>query len=149
MLIWSSPTLHLFLNVWLFRSERKNSEATFDFSLLCWCFRLIIAQCRLFTSIFQIFINNEFVDSVSGKTFPTINPTTEEKICDVAEGDKVDPYNPTELKGDRYFCLRYCVMCYPISSPRTFSSSEEVVSLPPLPHSLLTFSSPIRSHPPN
>ena len=37
----------------------------------------------------QLFINNEFVDSVSGKTFPTINPVTEEKICDVAEGDKV------------------------------------------------------------
>ena len=29
------------------------------------------------------------MDSVSGKTFPTINPVTEEKICDVAEGDKV------------------------------------------------------------
>lgn len=29
------------------------------------------------------------MDSVSGKTCPTINPVTEEKICDVAEGDKV------------------------------------------------------------
>ena len=29
------------------------------------------------------------MDSVSGKTFPTVNPVTEEKICDVAEGDKV------------------------------------------------------------
>ena len=29
------------------------------------------------------------MDSVSGKTFPTINPVTEEKICDVAEGDRV------------------------------------------------------------
>ena len=29
------------------------------------------------------------MDSVSGKTFATINPVTEEKICDVAEGDKV------------------------------------------------------------
>ncbi|XP_074602585.1 aldehyde dehydrogenase, mitochondrial-like [Brevipalpus obovatus] len=38
----------------------------------------------------QIFINNEFVDSVSGKKFPTINPTTGEKIVDVAEGDKAD-----------------------------------------------------------
>ena len=42
-----------------------------------------------FSLIKQVFINNEFVDSVSGKTFPTINPVTEEKICDVAEGDKV------------------------------------------------------------
>ncbi|XP_078371899.1 aldehyde dehydrogenase, mitochondrial-like [Oculina patagonica] len=38
----------------------------------------------------QVFINNKFVDSVSGKTFPTFNPATGEKICDVAEGDKAD-----------------------------------------------------------
>ncbi|KAK3735841.1 hypothetical protein QZH41_020005, partial [Actinostola sp. cb2023] len=38
----------------------------------------------------KVFINNNFVDSVSGKTFPTINPSTGEKICDVAEGDKAD-----------------------------------------------------------
>ena len=28
--------------------------------------------------------------AVSGKTFPTVNPTTGEKICDVSEGDKAD-----------------------------------------------------------
>lgn len=38
----------------------------------------------------QLFINNEFVNSASGKTFPSINPTTEQKICDVQEGDKAD-----------------------------------------------------------
>ncbi|XP_013400509.1 aldehyde dehydrogenase, mitochondrial [Lingula anatina] len=38
----------------------------------------------------QIFINNEWVNSASGKTFPTINPSTGEKICDVQEGDKAD-----------------------------------------------------------
>jgi len=38
----------------------------------------------------KIFINNEFVDSVSGKTFETVNPTTEEKIADIQEGDKAD-----------------------------------------------------------
>ncbi|XP_061163728.1 aldehyde dehydrogenase 1A1-like [Saccostrea echinata] len=38
----------------------------------------------------KLFINNEFVDSVSGKTFPTINPVNGEKICDVSEGDKAD-----------------------------------------------------------
>ena len=37
-----------------------------------------------------MFINNEFVDSVSGRTFPTINPCTGEKICDIQEADKVD-----------------------------------------------------------
>lgn len=43
-----------------------------------------------FIIILQIFINNEFVDSVSGKAFDTINPSTGEKICSVQEGDKVD-----------------------------------------------------------
>jgi len=38
----------------------------------------------------QIFINNEWVDSVSGKTFATINPATGEEICQVSEGDKAD-----------------------------------------------------------
>ena len=38
----------------------------------------------------QIFINNEWHDAVSGKTFPTIDPCTGNKICDVAEGDKAD-----------------------------------------------------------
>ncbi|KAL4228000.1 Aldehyde dehydrogenase [Mactra antiquata] len=38
----------------------------------------------------QLFINNEWVNSESGKTFPTINPATGKKICDVQEGDKVD-----------------------------------------------------------
>lgn len=38
----------------------------------------------------QIFINNEYVNSVSGKTFPAINPSTGQKITDVQEGDKAD-----------------------------------------------------------
>lgn len=38
----------------------------------------------------QIFINNEWRNSVSGEVFPTINPCTGEKICDVQEGDKSD-----------------------------------------------------------
>eukprot|EP00058_Branchiostoma_floridae_P006746 XP_002592234.1 hypothetical protein BRAFLDRAFT_119616 [Branchiostoma floridae] len=38
----------------------------------------------------KIFINNEYVDSVSGKTFPVYNPATEEKVADVQEGDKAD-----------------------------------------------------------
>ncbi|XP_052794420.1 aldehyde dehydrogenase, mitochondrial-like [Mya arenaria] len=38
----------------------------------------------------QVFINNEWRDAVSGKTFPTVNPATGEVICHVAEGDKVD-----------------------------------------------------------
>ena len=38
----------------------------------------------------QILINNDWCNSVSGKTFPTINPATGDKICDVQEGDKGD-----------------------------------------------------------
>jgi len=38
----------------------------------------------------QLLINGKFVDSVSEKTFPTINPFTEEKIIDVQEGDQAD-----------------------------------------------------------
>ena len=38
----------------------------------------------------KLFIDNEFVDAISGKTFPTLNPSTEEVICHVAEGDKAD-----------------------------------------------------------
>uniref|UniRef100_A0A4W2H287 aldehyde dehydrogenase (NAD(+)) n=1 Tax=Bos indicus x Bos taurus TaxID=30522 RepID=A0A4W2H287_BOBOX len=38
----------------------------------------------------QIFINNEWHDAVSKKTFPTVNPSTGDVICHVAEGDKAD-----------------------------------------------------------
>ncbi|XP_069137763.1 aldehyde dehydrogenase, mitochondrial-like [Argopecten irradians] len=38
----------------------------------------------------KLFINNEWVNSASGKTFPTVNPATGEQICEVAEGDKAD-----------------------------------------------------------
>src|SRR5437764_9454274 len=35
-------------------------------------------------------IGGKWVDSQSGKTFPTVNPATGETICQVAEGDKAD-----------------------------------------------------------
>ncbi|KAM7258653.1 hypothetical protein ACFE04_014394 [Oxalis oulophora] len=38
----------------------------------------------------KLFINGDFVDSLSGKTFETINPSTGEVITRVAEGDKED-----------------------------------------------------------
>src|SRR5213082_818542 len=37
-----------------------------------------------------LFIGGKWVDSVSGKTFPTTNPASGEPICQVAEGDKAD-----------------------------------------------------------
>lgn len=47
----------------------------------------------------QIFINNEWHDAVSKKTFPSINPATGEVICQVAEGDKVN------VVGMRWVCF--------------------------------------------
>jgi aldehyde dehydrogenase (NAD+) len=38
----------------------------------------------------QLLINNKWVDSISGKTFPTINPSTGEEICQIAEADAPD-----------------------------------------------------------
>lgn len=38
----------------------------------------------------QLFINNEFVNSVEGKTFAVSNPATEEKLCDVQEAGPKD-----------------------------------------------------------
>ena len=38
----------------------------------------------------KLFINNKWVPAVSGKTFPTYNPATGEKLADVAEGDQAD-----------------------------------------------------------
>ncbi|XP_052214728.1 aldehyde dehydrogenase, mitochondrial-like isoform X3 [Dreissena polymorpha] len=38
----------------------------------------------------QLFINNEWVNSQSGKTFPTLNPCTGKEICQVQEADKAD-----------------------------------------------------------
>lgn len=38
----------------------------------------------------QLFINNEWQDAASKKTFPTVNPATGEVIGHVAEGDQAD-----------------------------------------------------------
>jgi aldehyde dehydrogenase (NAD+) len=38
----------------------------------------------------KLLINNHWVRSESGKTFPTINPSTGEEICQVAEADAAD-----------------------------------------------------------
>jgi aldehyde dehydrogenase (NAD+) len=37
-----------------------------------------------------LFIGGKWLDSASGKTFPTVNPATGATICQVAEGDKAD-----------------------------------------------------------
>ncbi len=48
------------------------------------------AAARVPITATQILIDNKWVESVSGKRFPTINPATGEKICDVAEADEAD-----------------------------------------------------------
>lgn len=37
----------------------------------------------------EIFINNEWHKAANGKTFPVINPSTGEEICQVQEGTRV------------------------------------------------------------
>jgi hypothetical protein len=38
----------------------------------------------------RLFINNEFVDSLSGKKFDTVDPATEQVICSVQEAGAAD-----------------------------------------------------------
>ena len=38
----------------------------------------------------KMLINGKWVDSASGKTFPTYNPATGEVLSNIAEGDKED-----------------------------------------------------------
>ena len=38
----------------------------------------------------KLLINNQWVNSASGKTFPTINPSTGEEICQISEADAAD-----------------------------------------------------------
>lgn len=38
----------------------------------------------------KLLIDGEFVDAASGKTFPTIDPRSEQVIAEVAEGDAED-----------------------------------------------------------
>jgi len=45
---------------------------------------------RAAVSATKLLINNQWVDSASGKTFPTLNPATGEVICQVAEADATD-----------------------------------------------------------
>jgi len=50
----------------------------------------------------QIFVNNEWRKSASGKTFKTINPTTGEVIAEVQEGDKADVEAAVKAANDAF-----------------------------------------------
>ena len=45
---------------------------------------------KVAVSATKLLINNQWLDSASGKSFPTINPATGEVICQVAEADAAD-----------------------------------------------------------
>src|SRR3954454_1622112 len=47
-------------------------------------------KSRSVSSPTKLLINNEWVDSRSGKTFPTLNPATGEEIAQIAEADATD-----------------------------------------------------------
>ena len=47
-------------------------------------------QATIVPSVIRLLINNCWVPSESGKTFPTMNPSTGEEICQVAEADAAD-----------------------------------------------------------
>ena len=51
----------------------------------------------------KLLINNKWVDSASGKTFPTINPATGEVITKVAEADAADVDKAEKQKIQEYF----------------------------------------------
>ena len=48
------------------------------------------AQSRVTLPTTKLLINGHWVESVSGKRFKTVNPSTGETICDVAEADAAD-----------------------------------------------------------
>ncbi len=48
------------------------------------------SENRVAVSAAKLLINNRWVNSQSGKTFATINPTTGQEICQVAEADVAD-----------------------------------------------------------
>jgi len=51
----------------------------------------------------QLLINNEWVESVSGRQFETINPATGEAICDVAEADAPDVDRAVEAARNAFY----------------------------------------------
>lgn len=45
----------------------------------------------------RLFIDGEYVDSISGQTFETMNPATNEKLAEVAKGDAADVQRAIEV----------------------------------------------------
>jgi aldehyde dehydrogenase (NAD+) len=49
-----------------------------------------VIEPKVRISATKLLINNRWVDAASGKTFPTLNPSTGEPISHVAEADAAD-----------------------------------------------------------
>jgi len=49
-----------------------------------------VIEPKVKVSASKLLINNKWIDAASGKTFPTINPSTGETIVQVAEADAAD-----------------------------------------------------------
>lgn len=68
------------------------------------------------TNAFQLFINNEFVNSNSGKTFDSFSPSTGNHIAKVAEGDKSDVDKAVKVGNSFYFlCFTGDYMSYAVN----------------------------------
>lgn len=86
----------------------------------------------------KLLIDGEFVDAASGKTFPTIDPRSEQVIAEVAEGDAEDidravraarkafdhgpwPKMPAHKRGE--ILLKYVLLSFPsqLDAPLSFT----------------------------
>jgi len=112
--------------------------------------RVEILQLSLYLRHLQIFINNEWVDSVSGRKFPTLNPATGEKICDVQEGDKVREAHVRVPRRENWRWLTYNIteprVCWWIRSitfsylfPTSLTSAPRATTIKNSRRTLVTF----------
>ena len=67
----------------------------------------------------QLFIGGKFVNSVSGKTFPVINPATEEVICEVQEALDADIDLAVKAANDALLTKNNYKVQYRTFAPRT------------------------------
>ena len=77
------------MSIWLCRCESKHlvQRTKFSFSLQIPSTDSKMANVEI--KYTQLFINNEWHKAANGKTFPVINPSTGEEICQVEEGTRV------------------------------------------------------------
>ncbi|CAI8056591.1 Cytosolic 10-formyltetrahydrofolate dehydrogenase [Geodia barretti] len=82
--VYMNPTFEEFTRVMVLKN-RGGDEAGFEYHPA-----VLHANNREIHFPHQIFINGQFVDSISGKTYQPINPTTEQPICDISASGAED-----------------------------------------------------------